>query len=249
MMVILAASIRETEASINPRPELRVRQMMTMEEPASALFSFCVVLVSVWGLWNYVARHKELRAMIRRERLTRTGESLSSSAGGGGSGSMMTEDYPYHWLWYVSYACYIMAFGWSFLFHWHETLLRRNMDYFCAVIAFSVQVIAAFVRVFEIKNRSLQILIAIPVILRDVFFVHRQLFVKWSYSFAVDVATQFIIIETALFVPWSLWAFFVRKLDHAKFVIATHALLGFFVLFELYDFIPLFGVCLLLLIS
>ena len=145
-------------------------------------------------------------------------------------------------MWYLFFVSFTLSFLWSTLFHVHETILWERLDYIFAILSWGNQVFSALIITLQIKSWKGILLTALPFVIRNCIFVYWMLFVKFDYSYAVTVETQYVILHTFFWVPWALYMRLKLNLSYANFIILSHVLVGFFVIFEVMDFPPVFRV-------
>ena len=81
-------------------------------------------------------------------------------------------------------------------------------------------------------------LLTVPVVLLYLFGWNP----RWSYSWAVNIATQYIVIDHMIWIPWGLWMLYRYNCRHMLWQLGAHFLMLLFVWFELNDFVPIWGV-------
>eukprot|EP01102_Stenamoeba_stenopodia_P018030 TRINITY_DN6559_c0_g1_i1.p1 TRINITY_DN6559_c0_g1~~TRINITY_DN6559_c0_g1_i1.p1 ORF type:complete len:224 (+),score=37.15 TRINITY_DN6559_c0_g1_i1:370-1041(+) len=152
-----------------------------------------------------------------------------------------SKKYPFNGLQTITFYLWINTYTWSTLFHIHENKLTESMDYYSAMIGWSVMSYASILRVFDVRSTNAMAMIAIPFVLRVLYFLYYMTFVVFDYGWTIECVGQFVVLHCILTVPWSIKRLITTQQRHYLLVPLTHLLIVIFLPLELYDFKPVLG--------
>lgn len=138
----------------------------------------------------------------------------------------------------LSFYMAINAWFWSMVFHARDVQFTMIMDYVSALALIFTNFALCIFRVFHVRDRTRQVLVAIPLVLYYLRHTYYMLFVKFSFGWNMQVAITLFAIYLFLFIIWSATHLFTAKRTHVKTVLATCTLMMMAATLEVFDFSP-----------
>lgn len=187
------------------------KRILWMQEPGSTIFSAVNLAAHVYGFNQIYLR------------------TVGSRAG----------DWFLHRVLATHYVFSINAWIWSVIYHIRDVQSTRWLDIFSAIASIFVLAIITIVRVFNIRQKSKQLLVSLPFCLYFIRHVYYMVVVRFDHGWNMKVAIAAALIFKVLFFSWS-----AVNLVYGRNPAAKYSMIGLIcgvlaALLELFDFPPI----------
>ncbi|KAL6632048.1 Per1-like protein [Neocallimastix californiae] len=125
----------------------------------------------------------------------------------------------------------------SMIFHTRDNKVTEKMDYFGASASIICNCFVTIIRVFNIRSKKIISVIFSILFLYYIGHISYLTFWFFDYSYNIAACTFFGIIEYSL---WLYWAYKNKNRPYVKDIVMTVLLTFGAMMFELFDFSPLF---------
>lgn len=134
----------------------------------------------------------------------------------------------------------INAWIWSTVFHSRDLPWTEKMDYFCAYSIVMCSLITSLVRVFAVRDNSLNMKVALGITAVSSLFYLKHIchlaFVDFNYGYNMKVNIATAMLNFAVMVMWSAWH--IKEQPYLWKAIASIVSINLCILLEVLDFPP-----------
>lgn len=106
----------------------------------------------------------------------------------------------------------------SAIFHYRDTPLTEKLDYFSACLCILYTFPLALITVFDIRNRSNQLKVILPVLLAYLQHIYYMAFVSFDYGYNIKFNALFGVLSNVL---WLYFALKTKNSEALRFVVAN----------------------------
>lgn len=157
----------------------------------------------------------------------------------------LSKNSPFKFIWYFFGSVSINAWVWSTLFHTRDTPFTERMDYFSAFALILVQFNSFFIRYFKLnkaKRSSKFIMFSIPFITFLFYLYHINYLSSVSFDYGYNMKMNVLIgaLNSICWVLWCIDKYFRKKERYVWKCALSVFLFDVLMLFEVFDFSPLF---------